>query len=344
MSQAPRVSVVVPVFNEEATIPELLRRTLGVLDRLGGGPHELVVVDDGSDDRTRALLDEAARGEPRLRVVALSRNFGHQAAVCAGLDHARQGDVVVVMDGDLQDPPEAIPTLLEAHARGHDVVYVRRVRRKEGALLRLCYWLFYRLQASLSSVRVPLDAGDFALLSRRAADAVTRLPERQRYVRGLRAWVGFKQVGIDVERDARRAGRTKYGPAKLLELAFDGIFAFSVVPLRAATVMGLLATSSSALFALYAVYARVVQGQSPQGFTALIVAIVFLAGVQLLFLGVIGEYVGRIYEEVKARPVYLVERLVNLRPGDGQERHAERQADATDQVALEPEQRGEPAV
>lgn len=314
---APRVSVVVPVFNEEDVVPELLRRALGALDALPGGPHELVVVDDGSSDGTRALLEMAAETEPRLLVVALSRNFGHQAAVCAGLDHARRGDVVVVMDGDLQDPPEAIPALLAAYRAGHDVVYVRRVRRKEGPLLRLCYWLFYRLQAALSSIRVPLDAGDFALLSRRAAEAIARLPERQRYVRGLRAWVGFRQVGIDVERAARRAGRTKYGPVKLLELAFDGIFAFSVVPLRAATVMGLLATASACAFAAYAVFMRLALGRSPQGFTALLVAIVFLAGVQLLFLGIIGEYVGRIYEEVKARPLYVVARLTGeVAPSD----------------------------
>ena len=306
---SPRVSVAIPIFNEEEGIEELLRRTSAVLDALPGGPHEMVLVDDGSADKSLELLEEAARRDARIVVVSLSRNFGHQQALCAGLDTAR-GDVVVVMDGDLQDAPEAIPRFLEAHARGFDVVYARRVRRKEGVLLRLCYFLFYRLLASFSSVQVPLDAGDFSLMSRRVVDALKATPERHRFVRGLRSWVGFRQIGIDVEREERHAGSPKYGPIKLLKLAFDGIFAFSMVPLRAATVLGGLAILASSLFALYALYKRLVLDQSPEGFTALLLAVVFLAGVQLLFLGLIGEYVGRVYEEAKGRPVYVVARII----------------------------------
>ncbi len=306
---SPRVSVAIPIFNEEEGIEELLRRTSAVLDALPGGPHEMVLVDDGSADKSLELLEEAARRDARIVVVSLSRNFGHQQAICAGLDTAR-GDVVVVMDGDLQDAPEAIPRFLEAHARGFDVVYARRVRRKEGVLLRLCYFLFYRLLASFSSVQVPLDAGDFSLMSRRVVDALKATPERLRFVRGLRSWVGFRQLGIDVEREERHAGSPKYGPIKLLKLAFDGIFAFSMVPLRAATVLGGLAILASSLFALYALYKRLVLDQSPEGFTALLLAVVFLAGVQLLFLGLIGEYVGRVYEEAKGRPVYVVARII----------------------------------
>lgn len=306
---SPRVSVAIPIFNEEEGIEELLRRTSAVLDALPGGPHEMVLVDDGSADRSLELLEEAARRDARIVVVSLSRNFGHQQAICAGLDTAR-GDVVVVMDGDLQDAPEAIPRFLEAHARGFDVVYARRVRRKEGVLLRLCYFLFYRLLASFSSVQVPLDAGDFSLMSRRVVDALKATPERLRFVRGLRSWVGFRQLGIDVEREERHAGSPKYGPIKLLKLAFDGIFAFSMVPLRAATALGGLAILASSLFALYALYKRLVLDQSPEGFTALLLAVVFLAGVQLLFLGLIGEYVGRVYEEAKGRPVYIVARII----------------------------------
>jgi polyisoprenyl-phosphate glycosyltransferase len=305
----PRVSIAIPIYNEEEGIEELIRRTSAVLDALPGGPHELVLVDDGSADRSLELLEEAARRDPRVVVVSLSRNFGHQQAICAGLDTAR-GDVVVVMDGDLQDAPEAIPRFLETHARGFDVVYARRVRRKEGVLLRLCYFLFYRLLASFSSVQVPLDAGDFSLMSRRVVDALKATPERLRFVRGLRSWVGFRQVGIDVEREERHAGSPKYGPLKLLRLAFDGIFAFSMVPLRAATALGGLAILASSLFALYALYKRLVLDQSPEGFTALLLAVVFLAGVQLLFLGLIGEYVGRVYEEAKGRPVYIVARII----------------------------------
>jgi polyisoprenyl-phosphate glycosyltransferase len=307
-----RLSVAVPVYNEEQVLPELLRRLAAVLDAVPGGPHEVIFVDDGSADRSLALLEEAAARDPRIRVVSLSRNFGHQAAICAGLDHAT-GDLVVVMDADLQDIPEAIPQFLAKRAEGFDVVYARRVRRKEGPLLRLSYWLFYRLMAALSDVRVPLDAGDFSLMTRPVVDAIRSTPERQRYVRGLRAWVGFRQMGIEVERAARQAGETKYDATGLLGLALSGLFSFSVVPLRAAVLVGALAVAASVLFAAYSVAVRFLLSQTVPGFTALIVAIVFLAGVQLLFLGVIGEYLGRVYAEAKGRPLYVVGRVIGPR-------------------------------
>jgi glycosyltransferase involved in cell wall biosynthesis len=306
---AERVSVAISLFNEERVIPELLARLGAVLGTIPGGPHEMVLVDDGSTDGTFALLGAAASEDPRIVAIALSRHFGHQAGLSAALDHV-SGDVVIVMDGDLQDPPEAIPRLLGEHANGFDVVYARRVARKEGVLLRLCYFLFYRLITMLSDTRLPLDAGDFALLSRRVVDRVRGLPEHHRYLRGLRTWVGFRQIGIPVERSERRVGASKYGVVKLLALAFDALFAFSKVPLRAAALLGLLAISGSVLFAAYSVAVRLLHGQTPRGFTALIVAITFLSGVQLLFLGVIGEYVGRVYEETKGRPHYLVGEIV----------------------------------
>jgi glycosyltransferase involved in cell wall biosynthesis len=309
VSGPPRISVAVPVYNEEAVLPELYRRLRDVLDSLPGGPHEMVFTDDGSSDRTAALLEELAARDPRIVAVCLSRNFGHQAALCAALDHAT-GEAVVTMDGDLQDAPEVIPRFLAEHAKGYDVVYARRTGRKESVLLRVCYYLFYRLLKALSSHPIPTDAGDFCLMSRRAVEALRTSPERHRYLRGLRSWIGFRQIGLDVERDARPAGHTKYSLSRLLALAFDGLFAFSVVPLRAASVLGLLAISASALYTLYALWARFVLSQSPRGFTALIVAIVFLAGVQLFFLGIIGEYVGRVYEEAKGRPVYIVQRVI----------------------------------
>jgi len=306
----PRVSLAIPVYNEEAVIPELLRRTGAVLDQLPGGPHEIVLVDDGSSDRTAALVESAARQDSRLALIALSRNFGHQTALAAALDHV-SGDVAVLMDGDLQDPPEAIPQLLESYLQGFDVVYVRRVKRKEAWWLRFCYWFFYRLLSALSPVQLPLDSGDFGLLSRRVIDEIRRMPEHHRYLRGMRSWVGFQQIGIPIERSARQAGRTKYSPIRLLKLASDGIFAFSIVPLRAASILGSLAIVISILFSLYSLYAKF-RLHSPQGFTALILAITFLSGVNLLFLGIIGEYVGRIYEETKARPHYVVDRVVGL--------------------------------
>jgi dolichol-phosphate mannosyltransferase len=268
-----------------------------------------VFVDDGSDDHTFAILREAARQDGRILVISLSRNFGHQAALRAALDHAT-GDAVVVMDGDLQDIPEAIPRLLEQYSEGYDVVYAQRIRRKEPWTLRLCYFVFYKMMALLSEEQLPLDAGDFGLMSRRVVDHLRRMPEHHRYLRGLRSWVGFRQIGLPIERGERPSGQSKYGFVRLLKLAADGIFAFSIVPIRAAALIGATVTLLSMLYVAYAVYAKLFLQRSPQGFTALIVTVTFLSGVLLFFLGVIGEYVGRIYEETKARPPYLISRIV----------------------------------
>jgi polyisoprenyl-phosphate glycosyltransferase len=316
MTIPPRVSLAIPIYNEEAVVPELVRRTTAVLDSPPGGPHEVVFVDDGSSDGTLGILEAAAELDPRLVVVELSRNFGHQTALAAALDQV-SGDVVILMDGDLQDPPEAIPTLVDHYGQGYDVVYVRRVKRKERWWLRMCYYVFYRLLATLSSIELPLDSGDFGLMSRRVVDEICRMPEHHRYLRGLRTWVGFRQIGIPIERAARHAGRTKYSPLKLLKLASDGIFAFSIVPLRAAAILGAIAITCSFLYALYSLYAKFWL-HSPQGFTALILAITFLSGVNLFFLGIIGEYVGRVYEEAKARPHYVVRRVFSQRISRGE--------------------------
>jgi hypothetical protein len=211
-----------------------------------------------------------------------------------------------VMDADLQDTPESIPEFVDLFRQGYDVVYAQRVARKEAAWKRAAYFGFYRLAARLSTVPLPLDAGDFGLMSRRVVDLLRAMPERHRYLRGMRAWAGYRQIGVPVERAERGAGETKYGLRRLMGLAFDGIFAFSVVPLRAAAAVGVLAMLLSTLFALYSLVTRLFLGHSPQGFTALILVITFLSGVQLLFLGVIGEYLGRVYEEVKQRPTYVV--------------------------------------
>lgn len=304
-----KLSLAIPIYNEESIAEELLRRTGAVLDRLPGGPHEIVIVDDGSTDRTRDLLAAAVARDPRVAVVCFSRNFGHQAAVTAAIDHT-YGDAVVVMDGDLQDVPEAIPQFVEKFEQGYDVVYAQRTKRKESWPLRASYYLFYRLIASLSDIHLPLDSGDFALMSRRVVDLMRRMPEHHRYLRGLRSWVGFKQIGIPVERDSRHSGRTKYSPMRLLKLASDGIFSFSIVPLRAATVLGFCGIIVSVLYTLYAIYAKYFMNVSPRGFTALTALITLMSSFILLFLGVIGEYVGRIYEEVKARPNYIVDRVI----------------------------------
>lgn len=309
MNQCLRLSVAVPLHNEETALPELLRRILSVLDLIPGGPHEIIFADDGSTDGTLALLEEASRNDPRILVISLSRNFGHQSAITAALDYA-SGDATVVMDGDLQDVPEAIPQFVERFAQGYDVVYAQRIRRKEPWPLRVCYFVFYRLMARLSDVRLPLDAGDFSLMSHRVVDQLRRMPEHHRYLRGMRTWVGFKQIGIPVERDERHSGKSKYSLLRLLKLASDGVFAFSIVPIRAAALIGALAIICSGLYTLYAIYAKFYLHQPTQGFTAIILMITFLSGILLLFLGIIGEYVGRVYEETKARPHYVVGRIL----------------------------------
>lgn len=308
MTPSARLSIAIPVHNEEDLLPELLRRARAVVDRLPGGPHQFVFVDDGSTDRTLAILEEAAQEDQRILIISLSRNFGHQAALTAAIDYVT-GDAVVVMDGDLQDLPEAIPEFVRRYNEGFDVVYAQRIRRKEPWALRLCYFIFYRLMARLSDIQLPLDAGDFGLMSRRVVDYLRRMPEHHRYLRGMRSWVGFRQIGVCVERGERRAGKSKYGFLQLLKLATDGIFAFSIAPIRAAAIVGTVVILLSIAYVLYALYAKLFLHESPQGFTAMIVTVTFLSGVLLFFLGVIGEYVGRIYEETKSRPVYVVGRI-----------------------------------
>jgi glycosyltransferase involved in cell wall biosynthesis len=309
MTTGLRLSVAIPIHNEQEVLPELLRRTAVVLDQVQGGPHEIVFVDDGSTDRSLTILEEAVRTDPRIVVLSFSRNFGHQAAISAAVDHVR-GDAVVIMDGDLQDTPESIPIFLEKFFQGYDVVFAQRVNRKEPWWLRSCYFLFYRLVHALSDISLPLDSGDFGLMSRRVVDRIRSLPEHHRYMRGLRTWVGYRQVGVPVDRMERHSGRTKYTPLRLLKLASDGIFAFSTVPLRAATFVGTCGIGSALLYAIYSLFAKYFLGQSPRGFTALTILVTMLSGFILFFLGIIGEYVGRIYEEVKARPNYIVGRVI----------------------------------
>jgi polyisoprenyl-phosphate glycosyltransferase len=309
-----RLSLAIPVHNEESALPELLRRVCAILDEIPGARHEIIFVDDGSTDRTMSILEEAAGKDARIMLLSLSRNFGHQAALSAGLDHVT-GDATIVMDGDLQDSPEAIPLFVAKYFEGYDVVYAQRTNRKEAWPLRLCYFAFYRLMARLSDVRLPLDAGDFGLMSSRAVEQIQRMREHHRYLRGMRSWVGFRQIGVPVERAQRHSGTSKYDLLRLLKLASDGIFAFSIVPIRAAALLGAATIAGSSLFAFYAIFAKFVLNQSPQGFTALLLVITFLAGVLLLFLGIIGEYVGRMYEESKGRPLYILDRVVGGPPG-----------------------------
>lgn len=312
---SPRVTVAIPLFNEEESVDRLLDSVWAVLRAIPGSNHEVVCVDDGSTDATLDLLKRACQRYPGLRVVALSRNFGHQAAVSAAMDHAR-GDVVLVMDGDLQDDPGVLPRFLDEFASGADVVYAVRSNRPDGLLRRSGYWLHYRLMSFISDSPVQVDAGDFALVSRRVVDLMSAMPERQRYMRGLRSWVGLRQVGIPVDRHERHAGESKYTLRSLAALAFEGVFAFSRMPLRIATILGGATVLAGLAYGIFVVVNRIVGGP-PQGFATLALLQVGFSGMLLLVLGVIGEYVGRIYEEVKRRPLYLVDRVFETGEGDG---------------------------
>jgi dolichol-phosphate mannosyltransferase len=304
------LSIVIPLYNEEAVFVDLWLRLAKVMDAMPL-TAEVVLVDDGSTDGTRELATLACHEDSRFRLVVLSRNFGHQLAVSAGLQYAG-GHAVAILDGDLQDPPEVLGEFHRKLCEGFEVVYAVRRRRKEAWPKRLAYWTFYRLMRAVAAVDIPLDSGDFCMMSRRVVRRINALPERRRFLRGLRSWVGFRQTGLEYERAARGAGRSKYTFRKLLRLASDGMFTFSDVPLRLATWLGLLTTLGSlgvgAILTLW-------HGTAAPLLPA---ALAFLGGVQLLCLGILGEYVGRIHAEVKGRPAFVVEEVL------GFEQHYER--------------------
>jgi glycosyltransferase involved in cell wall biosynthesis len=318
------VSVVIPVCNEQANLPELRARLTAAL---GDHEFECIVVDDGSTDATAAMVRDMAREDPRFKLVSLSRNFGHQAAIFAGLTFAR-GACVAVMDGDLQDPPELIPEMMRVWRKGAEVVYGLRTARNEGWFTRATAAVFYRIQKSLTKASMPLDAGDFAVIDRRVVDVIVAIAERHPYVRGLRSWVGFRQVAFPYERDRRRTGAGKYTVWKLLDLAIAGIVAFSVVPLRLAALAG----AGISILALGAGLV-VLFGALPV-LGGVLAAVTFLFGLQLLVIGMLGEYVGRVLEEVQNRPIFVVHDVVGLdpiqsprdreRPGDVRVRSAHR--------------------
>lgn len=296
----------VPVYNEEVVLPLFYERLKAALSTLPC-EAEILFVDDGSEDRTASLLEELARADPRVRVLTLTRNFGHQAALCAGLDHCT-GDATVMIDADLQDPPELIGDFHAHWKQGYDVVFGRRQRLREGLPKRVIYHLFYRLLRLLANIEIPLDTGDFSLVDRSVVLALRSLPERTRFLRGLRSWVGRRQVGIEYVRHVRQGGESKYSLAMLLKLAFDGIISFSTAPLKVALVMGLLVSAGGFVLILVLVYLRLIRSFDLPGWTSLMVVLLFLGGIQLTTVGIVGEYVARIYEEVKARPLYLLAR------------------------------------
>lgn len=307
----PELSLVLPVFNEEAVIDELGRRLREFLGKVGTS-WEVVFVDDGSSDRSRELLAKLCAGDERFKLVGLSRNFGHQLAITAGMDHA-SGDAVVVMDADLQDPPEVVLEMLARHREGFDVVYgVRNHRQGETIFKRATAAMYYRLLRAMVGVPIPLDAGDFRLLGRPVVMALQALRETNRFVRGMVSWVGFRQTAVYYDRPERFAGETHYPLRKMIRFALDGIASFSTLPLRVAVWLGVAAGAVGVLVAIWAAYAKFVAHATLPGWTALMVAICLASSAQLLMIGVLGEYVGRIYEEVKRRPLYIVRDLVNV--------------------------------
>lgn len=302
----PLYSLIIPIYNEADTIREMYRRVSAVMDQLEGS-GELILINDGSHDQSLSLIRELHQKDSRVCYLSFARNFGHQTAVTAGLNFAR-GQAVVILDADLQDPPELVPAMLEKWQQGYQVIYGQRTqRRQESWFKRMTAYVFYRLLRYLADVEIPTDTGDFCLIDRQVVDILNAMPERNRYIRGLRSWVGFRQTAITFVRDPRFAGEVKYTFRKSLALAINSLVSFSRVPLRLSTYLGLL----SALFALsmagLVLYWRFYQPHSPvTGFAAIAAAIFFLGSVQLIGLGILGEYVGRIYEEVKGRPLYTL--------------------------------------
>ncbi|MEN1678270.1 MAG: glycosyltransferase family 2 protein [Planctomycetota bacterium] len=313
------ISVVIPCYNEEDVLEELYRRVEEAAAGWGAD-FEVLTVDDGSTDATWDILSGFASRNSRWKALRLSRNFGHQTALWAGLCNA-EGGVVAVLDADLQDPPEVVPKLLEKWSEGFDTVYAIRTKRKEGPLKKAAYLAYYRVLACMSEVDIPLDTGDFCVMDRRVVDALTSISEPDPFIRGLRAWLGFKQIGVAYERHQRAAGEVKYTFAKLIRLGMNGIISFSTRPLRLATYFGFFVSLLAFLGAVFTLVQRVFAssfvalGLAPApGFATIVIAILFLGGVQLVCLGILGEYVARVYESVKGRPQYVLSETRGMQP------------------------------
>ncbi|NLN47210.1 MAG: glycosyltransferase family 2 protein [Clostridiaceae bacterium] len=310
----PVVSVVLPVYNEEEVLPETLRRLTAALESVGE-PFEVVVVNDGSRDGTMRIVREVCAADPRFKLVSFSRNFGHQTAITAGMDHS-SGQAIVVIDADLQDPPEVIAELVSRWREGYEVVYARRIERKgETAFKRRTARLYYRLLRGLTTVDIPVDTGDFRLIDAKVRDALLAVPEHNRYVRGLVSWLGFRQTFVPYVREKRFAGVTKYPLRKMIRLAADGITSFSYKPLKAGIAIGVALSVFALLFALFIFVSRLAGWVFMEpGWASLMCVMLFFFGVVLIMLGVIGEYIARIFEEVKGRPLYIVSERIGALP------------------------------
>ena len=300
-----KISVVIPIFNEIEVLPELHRRLSALLSGVQE-EYEIIYVDDGSTDSSLPYMISLYNSDhDHTRVISFSRNFGHQTSISAGLHYAT-GDAVIVMDGDLQDPPEVLPAFIEKWREGYEVVYGIRTQRKENAIKRAAYYLFYQLLHKISYLSIPIDSGDFSILDRKIVDVLKLMPERNRFVRGLRTWIGFRQIGIPYERDNRFAGKSKYTFAKLFKLAYDGLITFSYYPLRLSTKLGFLFSALAMISVGLILFLKVSRGFLPQGWASTVVVILFISALQFFILGIFGEYLGRIFEEVKGRPPFVI--------------------------------------
>jgi dolichol-phosphate mannosyltransferase len=303
------ISIIVPLYNEELVFEQLIQRLNGVISSTSFS-CEVILVNDGSSDQTAELIEKICKEDNRFTGIILSRNYGHQLAVSAGLANVRGKKGAMIIDGDLQDPPELISNFYQLLIEGYDVIYAIRKNRKESFLKKKAYNLYYRLQKKISNFNIPIDSGDFSMISRRVVDNLNDMPEKSRYIRGMRAWIGFKQIGYEYDRDERQAGETKYSWSKLFELAFNGIFNFSDFPVRFIAKLGFLTVIFSLFYFVYNLYRKFYYNDVPQGFTATILAIILFSGVQLISLGIIGEYVLRIYNQVRNRPLFIIDKII----------------------------------
>ncbi|WP_264548592.1 glycosyltransferase family 2 protein [Flavobacterium sp. N2820] len=303
------ISIVVPLYNEEDVFDKLIQRLTSVINTTNFS-CEVILVNDGSSDTTDVLIQKVCKEDTRFTGVLLSRNHGHQLAVTAGLHYVRGKKGTMIIDGDLQDPPELVNQFYDLLKSGYDVIYAVRRNRKESFIKKMAYSSYYRLQKKVSNFNIPIDSGDFSMLSRRVVDAINSMPEQSRYLRGMRAWVGYKQIAYEYDRDERHAGETKYSWSKLFELAFNGIFNFSDFPVKIITRLGFLTVIFSLIYFGYNIYRKIYYNDVPQGFSATILAIILFSGVQLISLGLIGEYVLRIYNQVRNRPLFIVDLVI----------------------------------
>ncbi|QMW00197.1 glycosyltransferase family 2 protein [Spirosoma foliorum] len=305
----PQISIIAPLYNETESLPRLVARLNAVMEN-SPLTIEVVLIDDGSRDDTAVQMQQLALTDGRYQCIFLSRNYGHQIALSAGIARANATEALFIIDGDLQDPPELLTDFYQKYQEGYDVVYAVRKKRKENWFKRSAYALFYRFMRSISYVDMPLDSGDFSLISRRVADVLNQMPEESRFIRGMRSWIGFKQIGFEYERDARQAGESKYSFKMLQRLAYNGIFNFSEYPVKIITRVGMFTLGIAGLYLIQTLIKRFVYHDVPQGFTALLFFIILFSGIQLIALGLIGEYVLRIFFQAKGRPLYVVREVI----------------------------------